>query len=888
MSAEVEKVIVAIESTVDVFLKQLKGGFSKAEKDAASTAKSMTQSFTEQLSKGGASAGGDFVKAIKSSAFDAEKALKDAMKSASESARKDALAAAQAAGDSMEEAFKKAKVAGEKAANDAFKSFDVKAAQAAHNAAAELSAIPNQVPASGMGQGLGEDMVDGMAMTTGGTWATTKMKGAVTKLIAALALAELGAKAGQVFVESLTQSVEQKQSFARVQAALGLSPKQAAMVGRVSGDLYKQNFGDSVSGVADTVEILIATFPKLRQAGEKQLSRLAGKALNFQTIYGFSPEETFASIGVAVKNGLVKNADQGFDLLYKSMQRMTPIAREEMMSAVEEYSPFFKAMGIKGPQAFGLFVKAAKNGRYGVDKLGDSVKEFSIRSKDLSTTTVSALKLLGFDQLQDAAAANKVVALNQKVAENESKIAAIREATKRKIASLSSKDPEKAKKTLALNEQAAAQIQALEAQSKSYQDQANAAGASVKSYGTDILNFSNQIAGGGPKANAALQKVIDKLLSVKDAAKQQALAVALFGTPFEDLGSVDTRKLLLSMKTGKTALKDFKGAADQAGKTLSDTAGARLTQFKRTIEQNFVEFMGNKVAPLFNEWSVKLQPFLHWLQGIWVEIQPDVKETVASISVMFEEFGKFWDKYGDDITKGIIFLIRYQLKTFRWFATALAVIATIVTNFTTWFSAGWEALWTGVADFFVGVWTFITKGFTSAINGIVGGASWLKQKMVDALTWVFDLPEKFYNLGADIIHGFIEGIKSLGHNIWDAVKAPFASVYQGAKSYYEVHSPSRKMRNEIGHQLMAGLTLGIKDYQNQPADAMRAASEAVYKAAQAGASSVVLAGGQGIGTDIPGGGDTIEFNFFDQKSTPDKVTEALGLLAAFRALHAGV
>ncbi|MFL1904756.1 phage tail tape measure protein [Streptomyces tauricus] len=97
---------------------------------------------------------------------------------------------------------------------------------------------------------------------------------------------------------------------------------------------------------------------------------------------------------------------------------------------------------------------------------------------------------------------------------------------------------------------------------------------------------------GGPEAKAALDKVFDGLRQIKDPAERSAIALALFGTKSED-----TQKALMALDPSEAtkSLGEFNGAADRMGDSLRDNAGARITQFQRTMQQGLVDFIGGPV-----------------------------------------------------------------------------------------------------------------------------------------------------------------------------------------------------------------------------------------------------------------------------------------------------
>lgn len=134
--------------------------------------------------------------------------------------------------------------------------------------------------------------------------------------------------------------------------------------------------------------------------------------------------------------------------------------------------------------------------------------------------------------------------------------------------------------------------------------------------GLSADDMAARIAKGGPTAASALNLVLNRLRGIKDPVKQSQAAVALFGTQAEDLG-----KSLYSLNptTAVAAMGKVGGAADQAGKALGQTAAGRLTAFKRSVQTNLVEALGNYAVPAVSAALGSLQgvlgPFFSWLTG---------------------------------------------------------------------------------------------------------------------------------------------------------------------------------------------------------------------------------------------------------------------------------
>ena len=68
-----------------------------------------------------------------------------------------------------------------------------------------------------------------------------------------------------------------------------------------------------------------------------------------------------------------------------------------MIDSINEYSVQFKELGLDAEDMFSIFANGAQNGAFNLDKVGDAVKEFSIRAIDGSDTTKQGFEALGMD-----------------------------------------------------------------------------------------------------------------------------------------------------------------------------------------------------------------------------------------------------------------------------------------------------------------------------------------------------------------------------------------------------------------------------------------------------------------------------------------------------------
>lgn len=217
--------------------------------------------------------------------------------------------------------------------------------------------------------------------------------GLKSKIVAVAGPVAIGAALGG----GLLKGMENEKVNDRLAASLGATPKLAKKYGDIASSLYAGAWGDSMEEVSSAVESVASSFPKVGKAGGASLKLLTQRALDFSSIFGVEVPRAVSVASTVVRSGLAKNGREALDLLTRSAQKVPAALRENVLDAAEEYSGFFNTLGFSGPQAFALLAKGAEKGEYGIDKLGDAVKEFTIRATDGSDATSAAFESLGLD-----------------------------------------------------------------------------------------------------------------------------------------------------------------------------------------------------------------------------------------------------------------------------------------------------------------------------------------------------------------------------------------------------------------------------------------------------------------------------------------------------------
>ncbi|NLC23399.1 MAG: phage tail tape measure protein, partial [Oxalobacter sp.] len=86
------------------------------------------------------------------------------------------------------------------------------------------------------------------------------------------------------------------------------------------------------------------------------------------------------------------------------------------------------------------------------------------------------------------------------------------------------------------------------------------------------------------------------------------------------------------------------------------------------------------------------------------------------------------------------------------------------------------------------------------------------------------LVPKFFQFGADMVNGLIDGIISMAKKALDKIKSFAGSIAEAFQAAMGIHSPSRVFMGYGGH-MTEGLAIGINRGQNQPLQQVRALTD---------------------------------------------------------------
>jgi phage-related minor tail protein len=207
----------------------------------------------------------------------------------------------------------------------------------------------------------------------------------------------IAAKTMQLIGQGMVQGMELQGASNKLQAQLGLSPQDAAKYSETVKKLFNGAYGESIEEVQNAMGGVISSIDGMKNASSEALEEMTKKSLTFANTFEVDVARSTQIVGQMVRGGMVKDASEGFDLLTKTMQTVPANTRETVLETMNEFQPFFKSLGLEGQAGFEILAKSAKNGEIALNKAGDGLKEFTIRSTDMSQTSQDAYKALGMD-----------------------------------------------------------------------------------------------------------------------------------------------------------------------------------------------------------------------------------------------------------------------------------------------------------------------------------------------------------------------------------------------------------------------------------------------------------------------------------------------------------
>lgn len=526
---------------------------------------------------------------------------------------------------------------------------------------------------------------------------------------------KVGVAAAGAFTTALVKiGTEYQAATGQISAATGATGAELESLQGVMENVYGNNYGDSMADVADAVATVSQ---QMKGLSDGELQSVTEGAFALRDVFQYDVAESVRAANALVNNFGI-SGDDAMNLIAAGAQNGLDFSGE-LLDTISEYSVQFAKVGIDADQMFQIMQAGADSGAWNLDKVGDAIKEMSIRVVDGSDITAAGFQAIGMDadiMAQKFAAGGETA--QQAFQETIQALAGMEDPVQQNIAGVNlfgtmweDLGPEVVSQLASITDEAyAAGDELQKMQEVKYDNLGDALKGlgrqlevellplanELTSFLTDILqkvNFDG-LAEGIAEAFSAVQAVVGPLLSpVMDLVSQ------LFsGDAFSQLGSV---------------LAGLSGPLQSLTQYLQPIIGAFL-QMAQNVFPVFVA-VGQTVAGAISQIFQALSPLMAPLQQLAMSIFPAISAVLGAV-------GQAFINLVNVVMPPITGLVSFLMPAFQGLLTILQNVINFITNI---FTANWSAAWQNVTNIFGTIWGGIVglvKGPINAVIGIINSA----------------------------------------------------------------------------------------------------------------------------------------------------------------------
>ncbi|MFK7692855.1 phage tail tape measure protein [Paenibacillus sp. HJGM_3] len=648
---------------------------------------------------------------------------------------------------------------------------------------------------------------------------------------AAAGVAAIGAAAVTAIGGLLNFSGDSTRAMNKLQAQTGATAEQMAEFRDTAKAIYTSNLGESIDDVANSM----ASVKQVTQQTGDELENTTRKALLMRDTFGFDVPESINTVNSLMdKFGIT--ADQAYTLIAQGAQNGAN-KNGDLLDVLNEYAPQFSALGFSAEQFTDILIQGAQDGAFQVDKVGDAIKEFTIRSKDMSTGTNEAFTTLGLDAQKMgasfAAGGEKAQGAFREVltALNGIQDPLIRNQVGVQLFGTQFEDLE-ASAILSLGN-----VQNVTSSTADTLQQINEiryddAGSALEGLKRQLITSL---------ADPIEEKLKPKILEMTESLKNVDVTPIVNGLTWIIDNAGNLAAVAASIGAGMAAWNVatmIQGVVKAIQAWRVATEGMTIAQIALNAAQALnpialvITLVAALVAGIIVLWNTN-DDFRNALIGAWKAIEnagkalwkwlvsfftEDIPKAFRTALDWFkklpEEAARFFNelpgKIGYALGFGLGKMVQFGLDALDWVKTEVPkIIAAIV-------------------DFFVGLPGRIASALSNALKAM---GSWfvdmvqlIKDEGPGIISNIVDffsgLPGDMLNIGKNIVTGLWDGISAMTGWIKDKIKGFASGIVSGIKDVLDIHSPSRVMRDQVGMMIGAGMAEGIVDSTRQVHAAM--------------------------------------------------------------------
>lgn len=357
-------------------------------------------------------------------------------------------------------------------------------------------------------------------------------------------------------------------------------------------------------------------------------------------------------------------------------------------------------------------------------------------------------------------------------------------------------------------------------------DMSKASSDAYKAIGLDAEEMSNAIASGGDKAKDAFDKTVAGLLGIEDPAERANTAIALFGTPLEDLGVTEIPTFLQSLQGLGSGFADAEGSADAMGATMSDNVASQMEAMNRQIEVMFAGLMSGMLPALQAVFGfLASNPAV--LQGVAIALGVLAVGLGIAAAAQWAMNSALLASPMTWIILGIMALIAGLVLLIANWDAVVAWVTEVWGGFISWlgevtdgFVSWWNDLWAGVGQWITDTWNGFIGWIVDTWNGFIGMltdtgnaiAEWWNGLWQGIGDWIKSVWDGFVSWVISLALGYVQwmrstfdGVRNWWNGLWSGIGGFFEDIWNGMLSW---------IRGVVGGYVswQRGIWQGVSDF----------------------------------------------------------------------------
>ena len=552
--------------------------------------------------------------------------------------------------------------------------------------------------------------------------------------IAATGLTAAATAAASVAAASVTAYTQHTKATNNLAATTGAAGEQLANLQDAMETVYKNNFGENIQDVADTVSVVNRNLDNLPT---DQIVDATEAALALRDAFEYSTEETTRA-AAAIEKNFGTAATDAFSLIAAGAQNGLDYSGE-LIDTINEYSSQFSKLGFTADGMFNLLQSGADSTAWNLDKVGDAIKEFSIRSIDGSKGTVEAFQNLGYnaetimatfasggDAANDAFfdVLNTLMGVDDEVKRDAMGVAlfgtmwedlgteAMQAMADASRAAYDTKGALEQIKNVQYNDLGTS-LEGVKRKAESY---LVSIGEKLVPYAKEGLEYlSTDIL---PAVGGMIEEIVPQIIEAAKWAWENKDAIMAIAT--------GVATAVVAYKTYKTAITAYNAVmgvykvvtAASATGTFTLAGAVSALNLKAIALCGVIGVVAGLILLLYKNWD-KVKT---WAEGagakinaIWANISNAVTAAISAISERFPMLGAYLNGWWQSISAA-------------W-ENVKAIFSNIIGFIDNVFSGNWSAAWDNVVAIFGNVFGMIVNLAKAPINGVISAINWVLSKI---------------------------------------------------------------------------------------------------------------------------------------------------------------